>query len=139
MNRGGREVCSWTDYILGIDSCLLHNTALQDARHNKAHYLVMGFLCRSPPAAHYIYLRKRTHLPMRLPATPDRIYCMFAKLQRDITSKPRKERPRQAWISPETWSFINTRIVVHRRKDQQTSGDLIRIIKEGLHRGPRFG
>ena len=40
MCRGGREVRSWTDYILVTDSCLFQNIAVQDAQHNTDHYLV---------------------------------------------------------------------------------------------------
>ena len=44
MLRGGREVGSQTDYILGTDRHLLHNVSVHDARHNTYRYLVMGCL-----------------------------------------------------------------------------------------------
>ena len=49
MHQGGREVCSRTNYILGTESCLFHNIAVRDARHNTDHYLVMVFLYRAVP------------------------------------------------------------------------------------------
>ena len=42
MNRGGWEVRSWTDYILGKNSHLFQNVSVQDLRHNTEHYLVLG-------------------------------------------------------------------------------------------------
>ena len=44
MYRGGWEVISQTNYIMGIDSHLLQNVAVRDARHNTEYYLVMGCL-----------------------------------------------------------------------------------------------
>ena len=52
MERGGREVRSRTNYILGTDSCLLQNVAVRDTRNNTDHYTVLGCLCGSAPAAH---------------------------------------------------------------------------------------
>ena len=40
LHWGGREVRSQTDYILGIDTCLLQNVAVRDARQNKDHCLI---------------------------------------------------------------------------------------------------
>ena len=44
VRRGGREVRSWTNYILDTDGCLLQNVVVWDARHNTYHYLVLGCL-----------------------------------------------------------------------------------------------
>ena len=95
--------------------------ALRDARHNIDHYLVFGCLCRATPAAHLCYLGRRTGFPIRPPATLDKVDRMFAKLQRDIPRPLWQELHRQAWISPETWSLINTRIEVHQRNYQRSS------------------
>ena len=43
--RGGREIRSRTDYILGTDRRLIQNMAVRDARHNIYHYLVLGCIC----------------------------------------------------------------------------------------------
>ena len=45
MNWCVQEVRSQTDYILGTDSHLFQNVAVQDARHNTNHYLVLRYLC----------------------------------------------------------------------------------------------
>ena len=79
--RGGRELSSRTNYILGTDSCLFLNVATQDARHNTDHYLVMGCLREAAPAVHSRYLSKRTRFPIRHPATPDRIDRKFDELR----------------------------------------------------------
>ena len=52
MHRGGREVRSRTDYILGIDSRLFQNVVVRDARHNKDHYLVLGCLRGAAPTTY---------------------------------------------------------------------------------------
>ena len=43
--RGGREIRSRTDYILGTDRRLIQNMAVRDARHNIYQYLVLGCIC----------------------------------------------------------------------------------------------
>ena len=48
----GQEVHSHTNYILGIDHCLIQNVAVQDAHHNTDHYLVLGCFCRAATAVH---------------------------------------------------------------------------------------
>ena len=45
---------------------------------------------------------------------------------------PWRERYCQAWISPETWILINTRIEACQRKDQRSSRALGRAIKAVL-------
>ena len=90
MHRGGWEVRSWTDYILVTDSHLFQNVAVQDARHNTNHYLVLGFLHGAAPAAHSHYLGMRTSFPIRTLATPHRVEHMFAKLRRAIPRPPQR-------------------------------------------------
>ena len=102
MHRGGREVRSRTNYILSIDSRLFQNVAIQDARHNTDHFLVLGCLRGTTPAVHLHYRWRCTRFPIRPPENPDRVDCMFAKLWRAITRPPQWERHCQAWISPET-------------------------------------
>ena len=133
MHRSGREVRSWTDYILGTDSCLFQNVLVRDARHNTYYYLVLGCLCRAKPAAHLRSLWKRTRLPIRTPATPDKSDRMFDEIRRAIPKPAQKERHHQAWISPDTWSLIDTSMEVFRRRDQWISQDLARAIKAALH------
>ena len=102
MQRGGQEVLSHTDYIMGTDSCLFQNVAVWNARNNTDHYLILGCLCGSAPAAHLRYLRRCTRLSIRPPATPDKEDHMFADPQRAIPRHPWRKRHRQAWISPKT-------------------------------------
>ena len=47
MVRLGREVRSWTDYILGTDHHLFRNTSVRDPIHKPDHYLILGCLCRA--------------------------------------------------------------------------------------------
>ena len=42
MLRKGREVRSWTDYILGTDRRLFRNVSVRDLWHNSDHYMVLG-------------------------------------------------------------------------------------------------
>ena len=89
MHQGGREVCSRTNYILGTESCLFHNIAVRDARHNTDHYLVLGCLCRAAPDTHLLYLGKRTCFPIRPLATLDKVDLMFAEIWGAIPNPPR--------------------------------------------------
>ena len=57
---------------------------------------------------------------------------MFAELRQAISKPPRRERHFQAWIYPETWSMIDTRMEARRRKDQRISQALARAIKATL-------
>ena len=42
MVQMGREVRSWTGYILWKDHCLFRIVAIRDPRHNSDHYMVLG-------------------------------------------------------------------------------------------------
>ena len=132
MHRGGREVHSRTNYILGTDSHMFQNVALQDAQHNTDHYFVLGCLHRSSPAAHLCYLGKRTRFPIIPPAPPDKVDCMFAKLRGASSKIPRRERHRQSYKSPDTWSLIDTRTAARRQGDQRNARVLACAIKTVL-------
>ena len=62
---------------------------------------------------------------------------MFAELPRSIRRPPQRERHRQAWISPETWSIIGTSIAAHRQKYQRGSRAFRCVIKAGLQEDRR--
>ena len=64
MVQVGREVSSWTDYILGTDHRLFWNVFVWDPRHNSDHYLVLGCLHSAPLSEHLEYLRRRKRLPL---------------------------------------------------------------------------
>ena len=132
MRRGGQEVRSRTDYILSTYHCLIQNVAVRDVRHNMEHDLVLGYLHGAAPTAHSRYIRKCTHFPTRTPTTLDGVDHLFAELQEAITKPPQQERLRQAWISPETWRFINARTVACRTGDQRNSRGISRTIKASL-------
>ena len=133
MQRGGREVSSWTDYIMDTYSHLLQNEAVQDVQHNTEYYLVLGCLSGAKPATHLRYQGKRVHFPIRTPAPPGKVDRMFAKIQGAIPSPPRQERHHTDWISPDTWILIDTRMEAHLQGDQRNSSDLIRSIKTSNH------
>ena len=64
---------------------------------------------------------------------PDKADRMFDELRIAIPKPYQKERHCQAWISPETWSLIDTRMEARRQRDQQSSRALSRAIKEKIH------
>ena len=128
---------SRTDYILGSDSRLFQNVAVWDTRHNTHHYLVLGCLHRSGLTAHSHYLGKRTRFSIRPPAPLDKVDRMFSKLRGAIPKTPRRERHRQAWISPDTWSLIGTRTAACRQGDQRNARYLTRPIKKSLQEDRR--
>ena len=57
---------------------------------------------------------------------------MFAELWRAIFRTPWQERDRQDWISPETWSLIDARIVARQGNYQWNSRTLSCAINAGL-------
>ena len=61
---------------------------------------------------------------------------MFDEIRWAISRPPLREFPRQASISTETKSLINTRIEARRRKEERISQVLRRAIKAG-HQGDR--
>ena len=63
MVRLGREVRSWTNFILGIYRRLFRNVAAQDPQHNSDHYMVLGCLRSAPMREHIEYLGRRTRPP----------------------------------------------------------------------------
>ena len=69
--------------------------------------------------------------------TLDKADRMFDELRRAIPKTYQKERHCQAWISPETWSLIDTRMEARHQKDQRSSRALSRAIKAELHRDRR--
>ena len=54
--RQGRELRSWTDYILGSDCQIFWNMIVRYPRHNSDHFMVMGYLCGDYPNKHWRYL-----------------------------------------------------------------------------------
>ena len=61
--REGREVRSWTDYILETDRRLFGNVSVQDPRHNSDHYLVLSYLHSASLKEHTCYLGGRKNSP----------------------------------------------------------------------------
>ena len=129
MGRGGREVRSWTDYILGTDRCLLQNIAVRDAQHNTDHCLVLVFLCRAATTLQLRYLGKCTCFPVNLRSTLYGIDRLFAEIREAVTKPPWWERLRQEWTSPETWRLIYARIAKLWIRDQRNSRGIIYRIK----------
>ena len=80
MHRGGQEVHSRTNYILGIYCRLLWNVVVRYAQHNTDHYLVLGCLCGAAPSAHSRYIRKCKCFPIKTPMTPYGIDCLFVDI-----------------------------------------------------------
>ena len=117
MIHMGWEVRSRTDYILGTDHRLLQNVVVQDVRHNKNHYLVLGCLHGAAPEHNSCYLRKRKRFPLDPPKTLGGFYPLFVELRVATTNPPCRERLQQVWISPKTWRPINTRVEAHRIQD----------------------
>ena len=106
----GREVQSWTDYIMVTDRRLIHNMLVWDAWHNTYNYLVLGFLRRSTPTKHLQYLVRQRIFPIYLKKAPGGVDRMFSEIWWGIPKPPHLDLPHQVWISPETRSLIDTSI-----------------------------
>ena len=88
MVQLGREVRSWTDYILGTDHCLFMNVAVWYPNCNLEHYMVLGRLCRTLLRSHTEYIGRLMRLPLQHPTTLTREDGLFAALWR-ATPKPK--------------------------------------------------
>ena len=64
MLQKGREVRSWTEYILGTDRRLFGNVSVRYLRHNSDHYMILGCLHSSSLTEHTWYLRGRKKLTL---------------------------------------------------------------------------
>ena len=84
MLQNGREVRSWTDYILGTDRRIFGNISVRDPRHNSDNYMVMGCLPSASLTEHKRYLGGRKNWPLRPPAKPTREDKSFAALRRAV-------------------------------------------------------
>ena len=71
MIREGREVRSWTDYILGKDRRLFGNVSVRDPRYNSDHYMVLGCLHSAPLRDHDRYLGGAQAYPTPSTNRPD--------------------------------------------------------------------
>ena len=80
--RQGREMRSWTDYILGSNCRIFQNVAVRDLRHNSDHCMVLGCLKGAFPRKQSKYLELRALLPLRLPGRQARMRAdkIFAEL-----------------------------------------------------------
>ena len=110
----GREVQSWTDYILGTDGRLFGNVYVRDPRHNSYYYMVLGCLISASLREHVRYLGGRKRLPLRPPTEPTREDRIFAALRRAILKLRAREARKNAWISAATWRLVHERVSVHR-------------------------
>ena len=120
---------SRTNYILGTDHFLLQNLAVRDAWHNTDHYLVLGCLHGTAPAAHSQYPGIHKSFPIKPLMTSDGINRLFAEIRGGVPKPYWKEHLHQAWISPETCHLINTSIAALWNRDQRNSRALSRKIK----------
>ena len=96
--RQGREVRSWTDYILGTDRRLFGNVAVRDPRHNSEHYMVLGCLHSASLSEQMWYLGGQKKLPLRPPTEPTREDEVFAALQGAVLKPLAREAKKNEWI-----------------------------------------
>ena len=102
MLRKGREVWSWTDYIMGTDRRLFRNVSVWDPWHNSDHYMVLGCLPSASLTEHKRYLGGSKRLPMRPPKNPTRVDQLSAALRRAVQKVQPYSARQNAWISEET-------------------------------------
>ena len=80
MYRGGREVKSWADYILGSDRHQSHNVSIKDPRNNTDHYMILGCLHSAKIREHTQYLERRKRYPLLPHGTPTREDLLISDL-----------------------------------------------------------
>ena len=134
MIRGGKEVWSRTDYIMGTDHSLFGNVSARDPRHNSDHYMVLGCLHSASLKEHTIYLGGRNNLPLFLLTEPTREDTIFAALRRAVTKPRAREARKNAWVLVTTWRLFNK--IVSARQDLAKYQAIIlrlgRAIRESL-------
>ena len=94
MLRKGREVRSWTDYILGTDCRLFGNVSVRDPRHNSDHYFFLGCLHSASLKERMRYLGGWNKLTLRQPTEPTMGDEIFATLQRAVPKARAQEARR---------------------------------------------
>ena len=112
MLRKGRNVWSWTDYILGTDHHLFGNVSVRDPRHNSDHYMVLGCLPSASLTENKQYLGGRKKLPLKPPTEPTREDGVFAALRRAVPKARAREARQNEWISTEMWRLADKRVSV---------------------------
>ena len=134
MLRKGREVRSWTYYILGTDRRLFGNVSVRDPRHNSDHYMVLCCLPSASLTEHKRHLGGRKRWPARPPTKPTRADKLFAALRGAVPKAQPRAARRNAWISKETWRLVDKRVSARRdpRKGQALKRQLWRAVKEIL-------
>ena len=134
MVQAGREVGSWTDYILGIDLCLLWNISVRDPRHNSDHYLVLGCLHSAHLREHSEYLGRRKRLPLRPPTNPTREDGLFTDLWRSVPNPKARDARKNAWIPEDTGILVDKRLSIRQdmERDQLLTCRLGRAIAANL-------
>ena len=114
MIQEGREVRSWTDYIMGTDRRLFGNVSVWDPRHNSYHYMVLGCLHSASSREHNRYLRGCKRLPLRPPTAPTRDDIIFAALWRTVPNPRAQEARKNVWILATTWILVDKRVSARR-------------------------
>ena len=100
MVRAGREVRSWTEYIVGTDHCLFHNVSVRDPPNNSDHYLVIGCLRGLGGASGSPYG----------PQPPQRGRTDYLQPYGGSSEAQSQGSPENAWISAATWRIVNERV-----------------------------
>ena len=121
MIREGREVRSWTDYILGKYRRLFGNVSVRDPRYNLDHYMVLGCLHSAPLRDHDRYLGGRKRNPLLPPTDLTREEKIFAALRRAVPKPLARDASKNAWILEATWRLVYERFSARQyiAKDQE--------------------
>ena len=114
MIREGREVSSWTDYILGTYRRLFGNVSVRDPRHNSDHYMVLVCLHSAPLREYSRYIGGRKRLPLLPPTAPTREDGIFEALQRAVSKPLERGARKNAWIAEATWRLVDDKVSARR-------------------------
>ena len=119
MLWNGREVQSWTDYILGTDRRIFRNVVVWDPRHNSDHYMVLGCLPSAPPDG-----------AQEIPGRGETVAGEAAgetNAGRPTFRGPTEGRPKGATAQGETKHLdLREDVETHRRESLRTRGPTVR-------------
>ncbi len=118
MRQGGRWVSSQCDYFLRreIDRRRFCSVALRmPCHHDSDHCAVVAKICSGAEKKLKAYRRRFSKFQIRLPRGPQgKLETLFEVLCLDVAPPPKRERPKNQWISDSTWVLIDQRAALRR-------------------------
>ena len=138
MRRGRRWISSQCDYFLGraTDRRRYRSVCLRTPnRHDSDHRAIITEIHAGSEKRMTAYRNRMAKFPIKLPRGPQEELCtLFEELRLDVQAPPKRDRPRNQWISTATWALIDKRAMLRQagKLGQQEARLIGRQICAGL-------